>query len=373
MKFLEFHLTAFFQSAPQKPLDLALRDYFRSHKSLGASDRRWLGEAVYGITRWKRTIDFLCPSPSIADRLICYQSLNFKALREDSSIPEAVRLGISDFLYERLSFAFGKETAQALSLLFQERSTTTLRANLLKTTREKLLLQLSDRCPISPCLFAPAGLRIGKQMPLFSFPEFKEGLFEVQDEGSQLVADLVRATPGEWVLDYCSGSGGKALAFAPSMERKGQIYLHDIRPFALTEARRRLRRAGVQNGQCLPPGHPQLNRLKNRCDWVLADVPCSGTGALRRNPDQKWKIDAPMVSRLVQEQRNIGKEAFSYVKPGGALVYATCSLLPEENEEQVSFFLSALPTTLEKQLVLLPQSGGMDGFFVAVFRKKGLC
>ena len=158
------------------------------------------------------------------------------------------------------------------------------------------------------------------------------------------------------------------------MAGKGQIYLHDIRPQALVQAKQRLKRAGVQNVQFLAPGHSKLPQLKKKMDWVLADVPCSGTGTLRRNPDQKWKIDAPMIERLIERQREIFEGAFAYVKPGGRLIYATCSLLAEENKLQVDYFLENDRAALEKEpLSLFPEEGGMDGFFAAVFRKKNLC
>ncbi len=186
----------------------------------------------------------------------------------------------------------------------------------------------------------------------------------MQDEGSQLIAELIEAKSGDHVLDFCSGSGGKTLAFAPNMKGKGQIYLYDNRLWILQEARKRLRRAGVQNAQFALP--------RKKVDWVLADVPCSGTGTLRRNPEAKWKIDEKMIARLVQAQRAIVKEAFFYLKPGGKFVYATCSLLPEENEGQVSYFLKSYPLFLERVLKLLPEEEGMDGFFAAVFKKENL-
>ncbi len=121
-------------------------------------------------------------------------------------------------------------------------------------------------------------------------PEFKQGLFEVQDEGSQLIANLMDPTPGDQVMDYCAGSGGKTLAFAPKMQHRGQIYLHDIRPWALDEARKRLKRAGIQNAQVVLPEDPKLNKLRGKMDWVLVDAPCTGSGTFRRNPDMKWKF-----------------------------------------------------------------------------------
>ncbi len=319
--------------------------------------------------RWKSLIDFFCPSPKIEDRLACFRSLPLDQCLNDTSIPTPIRLGINNFLYNRLLAAFGEKKTWELAQILNSPAPLTIRANALKTTRDELLQKFSNYEP-TPCEMAPFGIQFKKRIPLFTLPEFKMGLFEVQDEGSQLIASAVEAKPGDLIIDYCSGSGGKTLAFAPKMEGKGQIYLHDIRPWILLEARKRLRRAGIQNGQCIGTEHPQMKAMIGKADWVLVDVPCSGTGTLRRNPDAKWKIDAPLVQRLVQEQRMIFEKALLYLKKGGRIVYATCSLLPEENEEQTAFFLSRFPVALEKEpLRLLPQQGGMDGFYSALFRK----
>ncbi len=367
LPFCDHHISAFLEgySKSQKPLDMALSEYLRAHKSIGAHDRRAIGETLYGMVRWKTLIDYFCPSSHILDRLKAFRNISFEQSLKDPAIPEAARLGINDFLYDRFCQAFGPEKTRELGRILNEPAPTTIRVNLLKTTREELLKAWEGKFELSPCALSPAGIHFHKRTPLFALPEFKAGLFEVQDEGSQLVAALIKAQPGEHVLDYCSGSGGKTLAFAPATQGKGQIYLHDNRPWILNEARKRLKRAGVQNAQfCLP---------KKKVDWVLVDVPCSGTGTLRRNPDAKWKIDASMIERLVEQQREIVKEAIEYVKPAGRLIYATCSLLPEENESQVSYFLKTYPLVLDSEpLSLFPQERGMDGFFAAVFKKQTL-
>lgn len=371
LSFIDFHILALLKKIQNSslPLDLSLRSYFRSHKSLGAHDRRCIGDTLYGMTRWRSLLEQASSDPK--EQLLFYQKFAANGFQSDLPLTEATRLGVSSFLYEKLLLYFGKEETAKLCQLFNERAPTTVRANLLKTSREALLERWRGKFSLSACLHAPFGIHLHERVSLFSLPEFKEGLFEVQDEGSQLIASLVQAKPGDLVLDFCSGSGGKALAFAPSMEGRGQIYLHDVRLSTLGEARRRLRRAGVQNAQFLPSGHRQLAALKGKCNWVLVDVPCSGTGTLRRNPDQKWRIDEACLQRVIALQREIIAQALPYLHRGGRLVYATCSLLPEENEDQMRSFLNNLPLVLEvPPLSLLPQSGGMDGFFAAVFRKK---
>lgn len=371
LPFLDYHVLAFFRGYdPSCPLDLALHRYFAAHKALGPNERKNLGNTVYGMVRWEPL--FAYHAPSRPQQLPLWRLFEQGKFIPSKRTPEHVLFGTPPFLYEKLVFHYGKEKGQALALLLNEEAPVTIRANTLKTSREALLELWGRECAVEPCEDAPEGIRFAHRVPLFSSPAFQDGLFEVQDEGSQQVAALVKAKPGDLVLDYCSGSGGKALAFAPKMEGKGQIFLHDIRASALTSAKKRFKRAGIQNGQFLSPGHPQLGRLRGKCHWVLADVPCSGTGTLRRNPEQKLRLSAALLERLAAEQRAIFEEALSYLHPKGTLVYATCSLLPEENEAQVAYFLEKHPslTLQDPPLFFLPTSGGKDAFFAAVFRKK---
>lgn len=348
----------------QKPLDLLLSEYFRSHKALGAKDRRLIGETLFQMVRWKTLIDHFCPSPHPLERLNRFRKISIEDCKQNPSIPEAVRYGMSPFLYNRFCELFGKEKTVQLCHILNSPAPTTIRVNLLKTTPEELMKRWEAKFAMVRCPKAAAGIQFQKREPLFSLPEFKEGLFEVQDEGSQLIAALIEAKPGEHILDFCGGSGGKTLAFAPVCQGKGQIYLYDNRPWILLEARKRLKRAGVQNVQFVLPKKP--------VDWVLADVPCSGTGTLRRNPDAKWKIDASMVNYLIEEQRKIVKESLSFLKPGGRFVYSTCSLLPEENTAQAAYFLQTHSLVLVQELFWFPEEGGMDGFFAAIFKKQDL-
>ena len=371
--FCQNHIIAFFKgwSDSNQPLDLALSEYFRSHKSLGSHDRRTIGDTVYTLIRWKSLFDQIDPSGSVSLRVHLLEQQPIEKWIEERSLSEWARLGTSQFLLEKLKTAYGAEKAKSLAQILTTPAPVVIRVNEMKTTREKLLELWGSKFDARAGDLTSGSIVFSKREPLFALPEFKDGLFEVQDEGSQLVAAQIEAKPGDRILDYCSGSGGKTLAFAPAMKGKGEIYLHDIRQGALREASKRLKRAGVQNAQVLPPEHPHLPKLRGKMDWVLADVPCSGTGTLRRNPDMKWKIDESMIERLVHEQRAIVEQAIRYLKPNGKLVYATCSVLPEENEAQVAYFLSQFPLELEKEpLSILPTKGGCDGFFSAIFRKK---
>jgi 16S rRNA C967 or C1407 C5-methylase (RsmB/RsmF family) len=366
-KFRETHLFAFLRDFEERecPLDLAFSNYLRAHKSIGAHDRRFLGDTIYALIRWKGLLNV----SSWEKRYAAWKTLDLGNL--SPTIPAWARSGGSEWLFQELSKYYGKERAFDLCRALTEPAPLTIRVNGLKTSREAILSSWQDRFPIDPCSFSKDGIRFRERTSLTALTEFKAGFFEIQDEGSQMVADLVQATPGEQVLDYCAGSGGKTLAIAPRLLGKGQIYLHDIRPKVLQEARKRLSRAGVQNAQFLLPDHPRLSSLKNKIDWVLADVPCSGSGTFRRNPDMKWRVDEALLERIVPEQREIFEKAVPFVKPGGRIVYATCSIFPRENEEQVAFFLQNLPLTLEgTPLSIMPSTNGPDGFFAAVFCKK---
>lgn len=354
------------------PLDLYISHYFRDHKALGSKDRGTIAEIIYAMIRWKGLLDYVCSPPVTWEkRLQLYQEGILQNLQDDESIPLHVRVSFPKNLFDHIVNSHGEEKACELCRVSNQPAPTTVRINLLKTTREEMLKRWKGVYEVSPCLHSQNGIIFHKKISFFSLPEFKQGLFEIQDEGSQLLSELMQIEPGQQVLDYCSGSGGKTLAFAHKMRGKGQIFLHDIRPFALMEARKRLRRAGIQNAQVVESDEDKLKPLKKRMDWILVDAPCTGTGTMRRNPDMKWRFTDETLGRLVGQQRSIFEKALSFLKPGGKIVYATCSILREENEEQVEHFLRTY--SLERvgePFQSLPVKGGMDGFFGQTMRKN---
>ncbi len=355
------------------PLDLVISRYFKLRKSLGSKDRAFVAEAIYGMMRWITLIDFFCEeNASWEKKWEIYQTLDIPTLIKDTSIPEHIRFGFPKDLYDLILKSHGIEKGQEICLASNAPAPTTVRVNLLKTDRETLLSQWSEKYQISACSRSSTGIVFHKKINFFELPEFRQGLFEVQDEGSQLISELMQVEPGQQVLDYCSGSGGKTLAFAPKMEKRGQIFLHDIRKKILLEAKKRLRRAGVQNSQIVnPDDEPKLKKLKKQMDWVLADVPCSGIGTLRRNPDMKWKFSEEMLTRLVGQQRTIFEKALSYMKPEGHIVYATCSILNEENQQQIDHFVKTYDLEIVGETFQsIPHEGRMDGFFATVLRKR---
>lgn len=352
------------------PLDMAICRYFRDHKALGSKDRYAVAEAAYALIRWRGLLETLLPEGSWLDRLRLYNEGAWKDKGAEGLPPHlAPHIAVSapEFLYRKLTDCYGVEEARRLCLVSNEVAPTTVRVNRLKCSREQLLERWQGRYNVVATAHSPDGIIFVEKVHFYSMAEFQEGLFELQDEASQLVAQLVGVAPGQLVLDYCAGAGGKALAIAPQLERRGQLFLHDIRGHALQEARRRLRRAGVENAQFLVAGSGALERYKKKMDWVLVDAPCSGTGTLRRNPDMKWRLDKEMVERLIGQQRQIFERALSFLKPGGSIVYATCSIFDEENEKQLVHFQKTYNLQISGQpfksgLI----SGGMDGFFGAV-------
>lgn len=354
------------------PLDRYMSTYFRENKALGSKDRGYIAETIYGMVRWLNLLDHLSKIYSWEKRFETFQNFSPEKYFNDPRIAKHTQVSFPKDLYNRIIASHGIEQGTALCQASNTAAPTTVRANAQKISRDALLQQWKEKYDVFSCSQAPCGITFGKKMNFFVLTEFQEGLFEVQDEGSQLLAAAVDAKPGDQVMDYCSGSGGKTLAFAPEMKGKGQIFLHDIRPKILIEARRRLKRAGIQNAQTIDPDSPNLKKLKKKMDWVLVDAPCSGTGTLRRNPDMKYKYTDAMLKRLVGEQRAIFEKALSFVKPGGHIVYGTCSLLKEENQEQVAHFLETYPLELVGEpFQSLPEEGGMDGFFGATFKFKG--
>lgn len=370
--FREFHLLQLLRDyIPEAgPIDGWIHRYFKTYPSLGSKDRAFIAETAYALLRWQSLLDASSPPPPLWENRYATWKQHSVAELQKQNLPTHILVSCPENLWNLLVKHYGSERAQELALINNTRAPTTVRVNVLKTSRASLLEKWSTEHSVSATPESPHGIIFHEKCNLFQLPEFREGAFEVQDEGSQRLASLVEAHPGQLVLDYCAGAGGKTLAFAPQMQGKGQIYLHDIRSHTLLEAKTRLKRAGVQNAQLLDPQSPHMESLKKKMDWVLVDAPCSGTGTLRRNPDMKWRFSQETLERLVGQQRMIFEKALSFVKPGGKIVYGTCSILPEENEEQVAHFLKTYPVTLVAPFLhIFPSSGGADGFFGAVFRK----
>lgn len=372
--FREHHLFTILSEYERQmlPLDRFLQEYFRFHKAIGSKDRKVLCENIYSIIRWKGLLDYLCKKPiSWEARYQKFMQLSPGCLIENPDIPLHVQLSFPKELFTLIVESLGEEKARLFCHASNSTAPITIRVNLLKTSRENLL-KIWGNALAATCGSFHTAIILSKRVNFFTLPEFKMGYFEVQDEASQRVADLVEVKPGQLVLDFCAGSGGKALAIAPKMQEKGQLFLHDIRKHALLEAKKRLKRSGIQNAQILFSDSKQKKTLYEKFDWVLVDAPCSGTGTLRRNPDMKWRFTSQMLQKVLQEQRIIFEQALRFVKPGGHIVYTTCSVLQLENEEQTRYFKKtfSLNTTPASFSSLPLCANDADGFYGQVFAKS---
>jgi 16S rRNA (cytosine967-C5)-methyltransferase len=298
-----------------------------------------------------------------------YLHKTFEEIKNDRKIVES----IPDWLDELGEKELGKNWSEELHAL-NEQATVVLRVNTLKVSRAELQRQLADSDEIftttSPN-FQDA-LMLEERQNIFTRQQFKDGLFEVQDAGSQLIAPFLRVEPGMRVVDACAGGGGKTLHLAALMQNKGRIIAMDTEAWKLEELKKRARRAGATNIETRAiESSKTIKRQENSADRLLLDVPCSGLGVLKRNPDAKWKLSLEAIEKVKQAQQKIVNEYSVIVKPGGMMVYATCSVLPSENEKQVEKFLSEKGDKFElvDQKTLLP-SEGFDGFYMALLKKK---
>ncbi|MFM2044744.1 MAG: hypothetical protein RLY86_3320 [Pseudomonadota bacterium] len=301
--------------------------------------------------------------------------------------PDRVRAEVPDWAEAPLRAVFADRFVTEMTAMLGE-APLDLRVNPLKATRDQVIATLAEHSlRAEPTNLSPWGLRLKSRFPVMTLPAFKEGWFEIQDEGSQLVALLADARPGMQVVDFCAGAGGKTLAMAAQMNNKGRVMATDVLANRLERAKERFRRAGLHNIETrglTGERDPWVKRHKRKFDRVVVDAPCTGTGTWRRNPDSRWRTLGPGFAELLPLQANILDSAARLTRPGGKLVYATCSLLAEENERQVEAFLATHPdfTLLPlaqawpaafgsapvggEMLRLTPARHDTDGFFAAV-------
>jgi len=398
--------------AADRQMDL----HFRANPKLGARDRAAIAETVYACLRRFGLPRHLVGEAGPAEAWLAVhllregvsarvlETLHYRGVDalaasalaarirtlDPATLPRATRLDLPDWLLARLDAQLGAAETDRLADALRQAAPLDLRTNPLKADRDTVRARLaSEGQPLEPTPLSPFGLRRADRAPLFQTQAFRDGLFEVQDEGSQLLGVLVEARRRETVVDYCAGAGGKTLQLAAQMANTGTLYAFDVAGHRLERIRPRLRRAGVDNVQPVVisgADDPRVRRLQGKADRVLVDAPCSGTGTLRRSPDVKWRPTD--LARLAAQQDGILAAAATLVRPGGRLVYATCSLLREENEEVVAAFLGAHPgyrlvpvaEVLARRRIPLADAGdhlrlwphrhGTDGFFAAVLERS---
>jgi 16S rRNA (cytosine967-C5)-methyltransferase len=373
--------------------DKVIERILKSNPKWGARDRAFIAENVYEIVRWYRLlyeIDGGEPQDEAAWwRLFGtwqilkgrdlpdwkeFKGLNKAAILRKQKELEAVRKvreSIPDWLEERGEQELEASWEPVLQAL-NEPAPVVIRVNTLKTDRQALQQVLLAEGVETEVLPGDA-LKIPRRKNLFATQPFREGYFEVQDYASQQVAPFLRVEPGMRVIDACAGGGGKSLHLPALMQNKGRIIAMDTEGWKLDELKRRARRAGVDIIETRPIDSTKvIKRLDGTADRLLLDVPCSGLGVLRRNPDAKWKLDTPFIEKVRQTQQDILRAYPRMLKPGGLLLYATCSILPTENERQVEAFLKEQngKFKLLEQKKLLPNEFGYDGFFMALMVKN---
>lgn len=395
----------------EQPADTVVSAFFRENRELGSRERHALAETVYAVLRRRLLYQNLAQSGRgpMERRLVLLawagepraleagteseerDWLASSARIDRSTLPAKLRHNLPDWLATPLQQQLGEAEFDALAEAMMQPAPLDLRVNALTSKRDAVLAELQDKGAVATP-YSPWGIRLDGKPSLNTWPQFKSGAIEVQDEGSQLLALLLDAKRSEMVADFCAGAGGKTLALGAAMRNTGRLYAFDVAGHRLENLRPRLARSGLSNVYPIQIAHERderIKRLSGKLDRVLVDAPCSGMGTLRRNPDMKWRQSPQAIAELTQLQQRILASAARLLKPGGRLVYATCSLLRAENEDIADAFSAASPgfKRLDAAELLLPQvpqaaelvqDGNLrlwphrhqcDGFFAAVWQK----
>ncbi|MEJ1223638.1 RsmB/NOP family class I SAM-dependent RNA methyltransferase [Sediminicola sp. 1XM1-17] len=378
--------------------DKVVEKVLKYDKRWGARDRAFIAETTYDIVRWKRLYTEIAEVKAPYKRADLFRIWAVWAVLRGIELPDwkqieptptrrikgkfdelskirKYRESVPDWLDEMGEKALGDELWTKELHALNEQADVILRANTLKTTPIKLhdiLLELNVDTEFIKGY--PDALKLKERSNVFTTQAFKDGLFEVQDASSQMVAEFLDVKPGQRVVDTCAGAGGKTLHLAALMENKGQLIALDIYSRKLAELKRRAKRAGAHNVETREIDSTKvIKKLHNSADRVLIDAPCTGLGVLRRNPDAKWKMQPEFLEKITATQKQILSDYSKMVKPGGKLVYATCSILPQENSEQVKTFLESeegKDFALVQDKNIYASVEGFDGFYMALMQKK---
>ncbi|MFK8137570.1 MAG: RsmB/NOP family class I SAM-dependent RNA methyltransferase [Bdellovibrionales bacterium] len=377
-------------------IDKVIERSFKSHKKWGARDRKFVAETTYDMCRWWSRLWAILGKSPVDDSELLLELFFVYWLERGNELPpwaeirndklnqwesNASSLGESlefkyafpEWILNKLSGEVPEEDFEDLLHGLNEPAKVVLRVNLIKTNLAKLKKNLQEEGISTEIVDNyPDALVLSQRENVFRTNAFKEGHFEVQDGASQTVAPLLGVKPGERVIDACAGAGGKSLHLASLMENKGRLISLDIHDYKLKELKKRARRNSVSIIETRPIESTKvIKRLQEAADAVLLDVPCSGLGVLRRNPDTKWKLSEPRLDELKQIQKDILERYSKMCKKGGRLVYATCSILREENEEQVEAFLKAnAGFRLVEDRRHFPHIDGFDGFYAALLERQ---
>lgn len=378
--------------------DKVIQELLKRDKRWGSRDRSFIAETTYDIVRWKRLYAEIAEVKEPFDRDNLWRMFAVWATLRGIKLPDwkyfegtpsrkikgkfdelskirKFRESIPDWLDALGEKELGEASWNKELAALNQQADVILRVNTLKTNIKDLQLKLQTEGIETETISGfPLALKLKERANVFATEAFKNGWFEVQDASSQLVADLLDAHPGMRVVDTCAGAGGKSLHLASLMENKGQIISMDIYGNKLAELKRRAKRNGAHNIETrVIESTKTIKKLYDKADRVLIDAPCSGLGVLRRNPDAKWKLEPEFLDRIKNTQQDILQNYSKMVKKGGKMVYATCSILPSENQEQVDRFLTSelgKDFTFVEDHKILSHTSGYDGFYMALLERK---
>ncbi len=368
----------------------------KSDKRWGSRDRRFVAEGIYDSVRWKRLYNEIAGTKNHFTRENLWKFFTIHLVLKGYELPDwkqfdntpvrrikgkfdslqskrAVRESIPDWLDQLGEKELGATKWEKELAALNKQAPVVIRVNTLKISRADLLKQFAEEGVETEILKEyPDALLLSNRANIFKTSAFKKGFFEMQDASSQLVARYLNPEPGMRVIDACAGAGGKSLHIASLMENKGQLIALDIYEHKLQDLKKRAKRNSVHN---IDTRHIRssktIKKLKNSADRVLIDAPCSGLGVIKRNPDSKWKLQADFIDRIKGTQAELLDKYSQMLKIGGQMVYATCSILPSENEEQVQNFLNNHPEfTFISEEKVSPAASGFDGFYMALLEKK---
>ncbi len=395
----------------EHPADTTLRYFFKNER-IGSNEREIVAETVFGVLRHRLLLEHACDGNPTPRRMGLAQLLRFggynlreiePVLKKDEKawmatvkgvkvdeLPLSIQAEFPEWLVEKMQLSYSDEEILTLGRAMQQGAPLDIRVNTLLAKRDDVLQQLHAKkigAAVTP--YSPIGIRLDEKIPLNKDALFSEGKIEVQDEGSQLLGFLLAPKRQDMVVDFCAGAGGKTLMLSALMGSRGRLYAVDVSDKRLANMRPRLKRSGASNIQPMLISHEndlKVKRLASKIDRVLVDAPCSGLGTLRRSPDLKFRQSPQSIEDFTKKQTAILTSASRLLKKGGRLVYATCSILPEENQQIVQAFLESHPDfvlkpvseVLQQQkielemgdyLELRPQLHGTDGFFAAVLER----
>lgn len=378
--------------------DKVVQKVLKFDKRWGVRDRGFIAETTYEMVRYKRLYAEIAEVKAPFSRPDLFRMWAVWAVLKGIKLPDwkqieptperrikgkfdelskirKYREAIPDWIDELCEKALGEKLWTAEMAKLNEPAEVILRTNTLKTTKEQLRKALLDENIVAePIKGYPLALKLVERANVFVTEAFKNGMFEVQDASSQLVAEFLDVEPGQRVVDTCAGAGGKSLHLAALMENKGQLISMDIYGSKLKELKRRARRSGAHNIEPREIDSSKVyKKLYGSADRVLIDAPCTGMGVLRRNPDSKWKMQPDFLDKIVKTQQEILRNYSRIVKPGGKMVYATCSILPQENSNQVKSFLNSeegKDFKLVKDKKIYASKSGYDGFFMALLERS---